>query len=96
MADTEITALEADLRAAQLGADVNALDRLISDDLLFIGPDGALATKAQDLAAYRDGVMRVTMHEPEELHVRRVGAEVAVVVLRAGWPAALRARLTQY
>ena len=81
--DAEIAALEAELRAAQLSADVAALDRLISDDLLFSGPDGALATKADDLAAYRDGVMRVSAHEPEELRVRRVGTDVAVVALRA-------------
>jgi ketosteroid isomerase-like protein len=80
--DPEIEALEAQLRAAQLGADVAALDRLIDDDLLFTGPDGALATKADDLAAYRDGVMRVASHEPQELRVRRAGADVAVVALR--------------
>jgi ketosteroid isomerase-like protein len=82
MTDADIVALEAELRAAQLGADVAALDRLISDNLLFTGPDGALATKAEDLAAYREGVMRVSSHEPEELRVRRVGEEVAVVALR--------------
>ncbi|GLC25952.1 nuclear transport factor 2 family protein [Roseisolibacter agri] len=81
--DAEIAALEAELRAAQLGADVAALDRLIADDLLFTGPDGALATKADDLAAYRDGVMRVASHEPQALRVRRVGADVAVAALRA-------------
>ena len=81
--DAEIAALEAELRAAQLGADVAALDRLIDDDLLFTGPDGALATKADDLAAYRDGVMRVATHQPEALHVRRVGADVAVAAVRA-------------
>ena len=83
MTDLEIEALEAELRSAQLGADVPALDRLIAEDLLFTGPDGALATKADDLAAYRDGVMRVASHEPEALRVRRVGADVAVVALRA-------------
>jgi ketosteroid isomerase-like protein len=83
MSDTEIAAVEAALRAAQLEADVTALDRLISDDLLFTGPDGALATKNDDLRAYREGVMRVSLHEPEELRVRRVGTDVAVVALRA-------------
>jgi ketosteroid isomerase-like protein len=82
MVDTEIAALEADLRAAQLGADVAALDRLIAEDLLFTGPDGRLGTKADDLASYRDGVMRVATHEPEDQHVRRVGPDVAVVALR--------------
>jgi ketosteroid isomerase-like protein len=102
MIDGEIAAVEAELRAAQLGADVAALDRLISEDLLFIGPDGALASKAEDLAAYRDGVMRVSAHEPEDLRVRRVGTDVAVVALRArmsgsyaGAPFSVTARYTR-
>jgi hypothetical protein len=41
MIDAELAALEAELRAAQLGADVGALDRLIAEDLLFTRPDGA-------------------------------------------------------
>jgi ketosteroid isomerase-like protein len=80
--DADFDALEAELRRAQLTADVAALDRLISDDLLFTGPDGSLATKADDLAAYRNGVMRVATHEPEEMRVRRVGTDAAVVALR--------------
>lgn len=80
--DPEIVALEADLRAAQLAADVAALDRLISDDLLFTGPDGQLATKAQDLESHASGAVRFREHEPEELRIRRVGASVAVTSLR--------------
>jgi uncharacterized protein (TIGR02246 family) len=102
MSDVEIATLEAELRAAQLNADVAALDRLIAEDLLFTGPDGALATKGDDLAAYREGVMRVSTHEPEELRVRRVGTDVVIVALRArmvgtyaGAPFAVTARYTR-
>ncbi len=82
-ADPEIVALEAELRAAQLAADVRALDRLIAAELLFTGPDGQLGTKAQDLEAHGSGVVRFRSHVPEELRVRRVGADVAVTALRA-------------
>lgn len=82
-ADPEIVALEAELRAAQLAADVPALDRLIAAELLFTGPDGQLGTKAQDLEAHGSGVVRFRSHVPEELRVRRVGADVAVTALRA-------------
>ena len=82
-ADPQIVACEAALRQAQLAADAGALDRLIADELLFTGPDGQLATKAQDLEAHRSGTVRVLEHEPEELRVRRVGADVAVAALRA-------------
>lgn len=74
---------EAAIRAAQLTADVAALDRLIADDLLFTGPDGQLGTKAQDLAAHGSGVVRFRSHEPQELRIRQVGADVAVAALRA-------------
>ena len=81
-ADPEIVALEARLRRAQLDADVATLDRLIADDLLFTGPDGQLGTKARDLAAHGSGVVRFRAHEPEELRVRRVGSDVALVARR--------------
>lgn len=81
--DPGIVASEAALRAAQLGADVTALDRLIADDLLFTGPDGQLATKAQDLEAHRSGAVRFLEHEPQELRVREVGPNVVVAALLA-------------
>lgn len=81
--DPEIVACEARIRSAQLAADVAELDRLIADELLFTGPDGGLGTKAEDLAAHGSGAVRFREHEPEELRVRRVGADVAVAALRA-------------
>jgi ketosteroid isomerase-like protein len=80
-ADPEIVEAEAALRAAQLAGDVDALDELIGDDLLFAGPDGRLASKADDLAAYRNGTVRFELHEPAELSVRRLGDDVAVASL---------------
>ncbi|WP_310570587.1 nuclear transport factor 2 family protein [Gemmatimonas sp.] len=83
-ADPEMVMLEARLRRAQLDADVPTLDALIADALLFTGPDGQLGTKQQDLSAHAAGVVRFRRHEPEELQVRRVGDDVAVIALRAG------------
>jgi len=80
--DPEIVELEVDLRTAQLEADVGTLDRLISDDLLFTGPDGKLGTKAQDLAAHRSGAVRIREHQPTELRIRRIGSDVAIAALR--------------
>jgi ketosteroid isomerase-like protein len=81
--DPEIVALEARLRSAQLTANVDVLDQLISDDLLFTGPDGNLATKSQDIEAHRSGAVRFRNHEPQELRIRRVGADVAIAALLA-------------
>lgn len=81
--DPEILRLEARLRAAQLTADVQALAELIADDLLFAGPDGNLATKAQDLEAHRSGLVKFLRHEPSELQVRRLSQDLAVASLAA-------------
>lgn len=81
--DPEIVALEAAIREAQLNADVGALDRLISVDLLFTGPAGELGTKTEDLTAHGSGSVRFLEHEPEELRIRRVGKDVAITALRA-------------
>jgi ketosteroid isomerase-like protein len=101
-ADPEIVALEAELRRAQLDADVATLDRLIADELLFTGPDGRLGTKAEDLAAHGSGVVRFREHEPEELRVLAVGDTVRVVALRtrltvevSGTPVSGRYRYTR-
>ena len=93
--DAEIVALEAALRAAQLTADVPALAHLISDDLLFTGPDGQLGTKAQDLEAHGSGAVRFRSHVPEELRVRRVGADVVVTALRARLEVAVAGNLAR-
>jgi len=81
--DPEIVELEARLRSAQLDANVGVLDQLISDDLLFTGPDGNLATKSQDLEAHRSGLVRFRSHEPQELKIRSVGKDVAITALLA-------------
>jgi ketosteroid isomerase-like protein len=83
VADPEIVALESRLRTAQLEANTDALNDLIADDLLFAGPDGQLATKSQDLDSHSSGTIRIRAHEPEELRIRRIGADVAIVSLRA-------------
>ncbi|HYW52232.1 MAG TPA: nuclear transport factor 2 family protein [Gemmatimonadaceae bacterium] len=83
MVDREFEALEGELRLAQLTSDVDTLDRLIADDLLFTGPDGALATKADDLASHRTGAVVFTSHDIETMTVRRVTPDVAIVALRA-------------
>lgn len=81
--DPDILALEARLRSAQLGAHLNELADLISDHLLFAGPDGQLVSKAQDLGAYRSGVVRFLQHEPVQLQVRRLCGDIAVASLAA-------------
>lgn len=79
--NSEILALEERLRSAQLNADIATLNELISENLLFSGPNGELATKSQDIEAYREKIVRFLRHEPEEIRVRRIGNDVAIVSL---------------
>ena len=62
------------LHAAQLAGDVAALDRLLHDRLVAIGPDGARHTKDDDLAGYRSGSAVITALVPEELELLVAGS----------------------
>lgn len=55
----QIQQVERRLLAAMLNSDVTELNRLLSDELLATGPTGELFNKADDLAAHRDGVIRI-------------------------------------
>ena len=74
-------ACEAALRQAQLTSDVQELDRLVDDALVFTGPNGAVYGKQDDLDAHRRGVLRITRLEPSEERIQRFG-HIAVVSVR--------------
>ena len=83
MSEEQVLAAERELQAAQRASDVNALDRLLHDDLLAVGPDGSLVGKADDLAAHRSGVFKIRELEQEDLRVLVHGdLAVTFVVLR--------------
>jgi len=70
------------LREAILASDVDALDGLLSDALVFVSADGHVLHKGDDLELYRSGRMCVTRYDPSELAVVLHGADVGVVVVR--------------
>jgi len=77
--EAEIRGCEAQLCTAMLNSDLSALDVLIADDLLFVGPTGELATKAMDLELHRTGNTRFYELIPKELEIR-VWSEQFVLV----------------
>jgi hypothetical protein len=81
LSDASLHTAEAALRQAQLASDVPALDRLVDETLRFIGPDGAVYGKQDDLDAHRRGMVRITRLEPSEEHIQRFGP-IAVVSVR--------------
>ena len=81
LSDASLLACEAALRQAQLTSNVQELDRLVDDALVFTGPNGALYGKQDDLDAHRRGLIRITRLEPSEERVQRFG-HIAVVSVR--------------
>jgi hypothetical protein len=95
MGDVESTirALEERLWRAQLSADVETLDELIADELLFTGLSGSLETKAADLQQHRSGALKITKLEPVEFRVRVIpGGAITSVKMDAA--ALLAGKLT--
>jgi ketosteroid isomerase-like protein len=77
-----VEAAEAALRAAMLAGDVSALDRLLSDELIFTDQAGRLLGKQDDLSAYRAGLLRLSRADSTERAIRLAG-DAAIVTLRA-------------
>jgi ketosteroid isomerase-like protein len=67
--------------AAELRGDAAALDRILADDFVGIGPRGFLVTKAQWLARFGAGGLRYDTFVFDELRVRFHG-EAAIVTGR--------------
>jgi hypothetical protein len=87
MADVESTirAVEERLWRAQLSGDVEVLDELIADDLLFTGLAGSLETKAADLQQHRSGALKITKLDPLEFRVRAIpGGAITSRLLKKG------------
>jgi len=76
---SEIERYELLLREAMIASDVEALDRLISDDLIFTAFTGQLATKEDDLAMHRSGAIQIETLDILDRQVRFLG-EAAIVV----------------
>ena len=64
---------ERQLQAAQLAGDVAALDRLLDERLVAIGPDGSRYTKDDDLAGHRSDSSVVSELVEEHVEVLVAG-----------------------
>lgn len=78
--ESQVLAVEADLLRAMRTSDADLLGELLHDDLLFNGPTGETATKAQDLANYRSGGINLHTVESSDIRTSVVGDNVIVCV----------------
>ncbi|TDB82230.1 MULTISPECIES: nuclear transport factor 2 family protein [unclassified Micromonospora] len=89
------------LQRAQLTSDVQTLDRLLDDRLVFTGPDGRLYSKQDDLHVHRSGEQTITRVDEEDLGVLVAGGTGLTFFLgtlegaMAGQPFLARVRYTR-
>ena len=81
--EAKIQECEQRLYRAQLASNVDELDALIADDLLFSGPNGDLFTKEDDLHMHRDGSMKMLTFEPLDTKIKVLGPTIAVCTVLA-------------
>ncbi|MCR5894985.1 nuclear transport factor 2 family protein [Burkholderia cepacia] len=70
---TIIEPSETALRAAMLANDVEALEALLDDDLVFTVPTGQVISKEDDLAAHRENLLRLDKLEVQETRACAIG-----------------------
>lgn len=77
----EIIEIENTLVQGIKTSDVDSLDKLLHNDLLFIAPNGQTVTKKMDLAAHRAGQMKVEELAISFEEITIVGDNAVVVVV---------------
>lgn len=68
--ETEIKKIANDGVAAITKGDTSALDKLWADNYMFIGPDGAVTTKAQRIESLKSGQSKIESLAYDEMSVR--------------------------
>ncbi|WP_414544982.1 nuclear transport factor 2 family protein [Nostoc sp. CCY0012] len=76
----QVIANEKNLLSAMKTNNVELLDQLLHDELLFNGPSGETVTKAMDLENYRSGNINLHTVESSELMLNMVADDVVVAV----------------
>ncbi len=79
----EIRDVEVQLQQAMATNDVQALERLLHDDLVFIDVEGNVQGKRNDLESHASGSVVQTAMEFVEEPVMRLHGETAVVAVKA-------------
>ena len=79
----EIRDVERQLQQAMVKNDVQALERLIHDDLVFIDVEGNVQGKRDDIDSHASGAMVQTAVEFVEEPVMQLHGETAVVAVKA-------------
>ncbi|MEO0947054.1 MAG: nuclear transport factor 2 family protein [Cyanobacteria bacterium J06641_5] len=68
-----IAAAEEKLKAAMIASNVNELDEILSDDLIFTNHLGQIVTKAEDLAGHKSGDFKIEKIAYSEQVIKLIG-----------------------
>jgi ketosteroid isomerase-like protein len=79
----EIMHVEGQLQQAMMKNDVQALERLLHDDLVFTFYTGTVVGKQEDLASHASRMLQLTELTFVEPPVTRLYGETAIVVVKA-------------
>lgn len=77
----EIIKLEEELRLAMLTGNVDKLNSLISDSLIFIAPQGEIVTKQMDLDVQKNKIQKMSELIPSEQQIM-VNDNCAIVTVK--------------
>jgi ketosteroid isomerase-like protein len=80
-AAADLIALEKQFAEAIIKADVDALNKIVSEDWIIIGPEGAVVSKSGFLVVVRSGALAHSSMESDEARVRVYG-DTAIVTAR--------------
>ncbi len=100
-AEAELDDAEQRLQQAMVAGDVDALDDLLDEDVVYTGPDGVPVGKQADLEAHRSGVLDVQTFDVISMRSRVVGdtgltfIEASLRGTAAGEPFEARMRYTR-
>ena len=78
--DSDVRVMEVRLREAMLQGNVEELDALIHDRLVFVGSEGSVYRKQDDLALYRTGQQKLTRVDLMDVRIEPHGATAVAVV----------------
>ena len=80
MTKEEILELENRLYEAMKESDLNVLDELLHDELLFVLPSGETITKEMDMETYKSGNLKIVELKPDVKKLNIID-DVAVITL---------------
>lgn len=82
--EAQVADAEEQLRLAMLASDVNGLNELLAQNLVFTNHLGQRLGKAEDVAAHASGALTISKLETSEQHITFVNdGDVAIVSVRA-------------